>query len=78
MPERRAEGTACIERERALTDFPFPANSTRKQAALLLCDVVARRAAIEHEVIGARQHGHLEPNLRNAQDRERGWRRSRE
>jgi uncharacterized protein (TIGR02678 family) len=44
-PERRAEGTACIERERELTDFPFPANSTRKQAALLLCDHVARRAA---------------------------------
>jgi uncharacterized protein (TIGR02678 family) len=45
VPERRAEGTACIERERTLTDFPFPSNSTRKQAALLLCDVVARRAA---------------------------------
>lgn len=45
MPERRAEGTACIESDRTLTDFPFPANSTRKQAALLLCDLVARRAA---------------------------------
>lgn len=45
VPERRAEGTACIERERSLTDVPFPANSTRKQAALLLCDLLARRAA---------------------------------
>jgi uncharacterized protein (TIGR02678 family) len=41
VPERRAEGTACIEPERTLTDVPFPANSTRKQAALLLCDVLA-------------------------------------
>jgi uncharacterized protein (TIGR02678 family) len=41
VPERRAEGSACIEPERTLTDLPFPANSTRKQAALLLCDVLA-------------------------------------
>jgi uncharacterized protein (TIGR02678 family) len=41
VPERRAEGTACIEPERTLTDLPFPANSTRKQAALLLCDMLA-------------------------------------
>jgi uncharacterized protein (TIGR02678 family) len=41
VPERRAEGTACIERDRQLTDLPFPANSTRKQAALLLCDLLA-------------------------------------
>jgi uncharacterized protein (TIGR02678 family) len=47
VPERRAEGTACIEPERALTDLPFPANSTRKQAALLLCDVLTRRATEE-------------------------------
>jgi uncharacterized protein (TIGR02678 family) len=45
IPERRAEGTACIEHERSLTDVPFPANSTRKQAALLLCDFFAQRAA---------------------------------
>jgi uncharacterized protein (TIGR02678 family) len=45
VPERRAEGTACIEPERTLTDLPFPANSTRKQAALLLCDVLAGRVA---------------------------------
>jgi uncharacterized protein (TIGR02678 family) len=44
VPERRAEGTACVEPGRALTDLPFPAQSTRKQAALLLCDVLARRA----------------------------------
>jgi uncharacterized protein (TIGR02678 family) len=41
VPERRAEGTACIEPDRTLTDLPFPANSTNKQAALLLCDMLA-------------------------------------
>jgi uncharacterized protein (TIGR02678 family) len=51
VPERRAEGTACIERERTLTDFPFPSNSTRKQAALLLCDLAARRAADGAELL---------------------------
>ena len=45
VPERRAEGTACIDRDRALTDLPFPANSTRKQVALLLCDVLAEGPA---------------------------------
>ncbi|MGH2741199.1 MAG: TIGR02678 family protein, partial [Thermoleophilaceae bacterium] len=46
VPERRAEGTACIEGERWLTDLPFPARSARKQAALLLCDELARRLAL--------------------------------
>jgi uncharacterized protein (TIGR02678 family) len=36
--ERRAEGTAAIEAGRDLTDLPFPAGSTVKQLALLLCD----------------------------------------
>lgn len=36
--ERRAEGTATIEAGRELTDLPFPAGSTVKQLALLLCD----------------------------------------
>lgn len=45
VPERRAEGTACIEPERWLTDLPYPARSARKQAALLLCDELARRLA---------------------------------
>jgi uncharacterized protein (TIGR02678 family) len=50
VPERRAEGTACIDRDRGLTDLPFPANSTRKQVALLLCDVLAERpTAITYE-----------------------------
>jgi uncharacterized protein (TIGR02678 family) len=58
VPERRLEGTACIERERTLTDLPFPANSTRKQAALLLCDVLARHAGegagpLSHEALRA-------------------------
>lgn len=51
IPERRAEGTACIEPERTLTDLPFPANSTRKQAALLLCDALAQRAGGEAETL---------------------------
>jgi uncharacterized protein (TIGR02678 family) len=36
--ERRAEGTAALEPGRELTDLPFPAGSTVKQLALLLCD----------------------------------------
>ena len=39
--ERRAEGTAAIEVGRELTDLPFPAGSTVKQLALLLCDWLA-------------------------------------
>ncbi|MGH3030650.1 MAG: TIGR02678 family protein [Gaiellaceae bacterium] len=65
VPERRAEGTACIEPERMLTDLPFPANSTRKQAALLLCDVLARRAGedaapLAHEELRAAMHALVE------------------
>jgi uncharacterized protein (TIGR02678 family) len=36
--ERRAEGTAALEAGRELTDLPFPAGSTVKQLALLLCE----------------------------------------
>jgi uncharacterized protein (TIGR02678 family) len=39
--ERRAEGSALIIDDRAFTDLPFPANSTSRQVALLLCDVLA-------------------------------------
>jgi uncharacterized protein (TIGR02678 family) len=39
--ERRAEGTAALEAGRELTDLPFPAGSTVKQLALLLCDWLA-------------------------------------
>jgi uncharacterized protein (TIGR02678 family) len=39
--ERRAEGTAALEAGRQLTDLPFPAGSTVKQLALLLCDWLA-------------------------------------
>jgi uncharacterized protein (TIGR02678 family) len=38
--ERRQEGSAAIEPGRELTDLPFPANATRKQLALLLCDAL--------------------------------------
>lgn len=63
VAERRAEGTACIDRDRGLTDVSFPANSTRKQVALLLCDVLAGRERVTHEelrgAVGAlvEQHG---------------------
>src|SRR5947208_297623 len=39
--ERRADGSALIVDDRAFTDLPFPTNSTTKQVALLLCDVLA-------------------------------------
>jgi len=39
--ERRAEGSALIADDRAFTDLPFPTNATVKQAALLLCDMLA-------------------------------------
>ena len=41
--ERRAEGTAAIDAGRELTDLPFPAGSTPKQLALLLCDWLAEQ-----------------------------------
>jgi uncharacterized protein (TIGR02678 family) len=49
--ERRAEGTAALEPGRELTDLPFPAGSTVKQLALLLCDwLAAEREASWPEV----------------------------
>ena len=42
--ERRAEGTALVTDDRALTDLPFPTRATAKQAALLLCDALLREA----------------------------------
>jgi uncharacterized protein (TIGR02678 family) len=43
--ERRAEGSALIVDDRLFTDVPFPTNSTTKQIALLLCDVLADAGA---------------------------------
>ncbi len=40
--ERRAEGTALITDDRALTDVAFPTRATVKQVALLLCDALRR------------------------------------
>ena len=40
--ERRAEGTALITDDRALTDIPFPTRATTKQLTLLLCDALSR------------------------------------
>jgi uncharacterized protein (TIGR02678 family) len=55
--ERRAEGTAMIAPDRALSDVAFPTNATVKQVALLLCDVLVARghdAAISAEAL--REH----------------------
>jgi len=55
--ERRAEGTAMIATDRALSDVAFPTNATVKQVALLLCDVLAARdddAVISAEAV--REH----------------------
>lgn len=38
--ERRAEGTAVVTDDRALTDVPFPTRATGKQVALLLCGLL--------------------------------------
>lgn len=39
--ERRAEGSAVVVEDRALTDLPFPTNATTKQLVLLLCGTLA-------------------------------------
>ncbi len=54
--ERRAEGTAMVATDRALSDVVFPTNATVKQVALLLCDVLARAgdAAVSPETL--REH----------------------
>ncbi len=59
--ERRAEGTATVEAGRELTDLPFPAGSSVKQLALLLCDWLAgeREATwpeLRHAVRGLLAH----------------------
>ncbi len=57
--ERRAEGTAMIAPDRALSDVAFPTNATVKQAALLLCDVMVAQdddAVISAEAL--REHVH--------------------
>ncbi len=49
--ERRAEGTALVTDDRALTDVPFPTRATAKQAALLLCDALIREAGTPHSAV---------------------------
>ncbi|MDP8968625.1 MAG: TIGR02678 family protein [Actinomycetota bacterium] len=49
--ERRAEGSALIVEDRALTDIPFPTNATVKQVALLLCDVLATSPVLSAEAL---------------------------
>jgi uncharacterized protein (TIGR02678 family) len=50
--ERRIEGSAAIETGRALTDLPYPAQSTIKQLALLLCDALSHAHAEGLELVG--------------------------
>ncbi|HEV7808157.1 MAG TPA: TIGR02678 family protein [Solirubrobacteraceae bacterium] len=49
--ERRAEGSALIVEDRALTDVAFPTNATVKQVALLLCDTLATRLVLSAEAL---------------------------
>lgn len=49
--ERRAEGSALVVEDRALTDVAFPTNATVKQVALLLCDVVATSVVLSAEAL---------------------------
>lgn len=49
--ERRAEGSALIVEDRALTDIAFPTNATVKQAALLLCETLATSAVLSAEAL---------------------------
>jgi uncharacterized protein (TIGR02678 family) len=72
--ERRAEGTALVVNDRALTDVPFPTNATTKQLALLLCDVLAAaptdrplseeqvRAAVRDLLAAHREHWQRDPD----------------
>ena len=54
--ERRAEGTALVTDDRALTDVPFPTRATTKQAALLLCDALQGEARAGAEAPGTVAH----------------------
>jgi len=67
LVERRAEGTALIAGDRALSDVAFPTNATVKQVALLLCDalvaegrnaVISEEALREHVRALLLRHGH--------------------
>jgi uncharacterized protein (TIGR02678 family) len=50
--ERRAEGTALVTEDRALTDMPFPTRATAKQVALLLCDALRHEAGATPQASG--------------------------
>jgi uncharacterized protein (TIGR02678 family) len=54
--ERRAEGSALIVEDRALTDIAFPTNATVKQVALLLCDGLAKSAVLSAEALLSAVH----------------------
>lgn len=75
--ERRAEGTALVTDDRALTDVPFPTRATAKQAALLLCDALCREGdpeIVAHERVvaltrelAAEHHAHWQRDPRDPQ-----------
>lgn len=54
--ERRAEGTALVTDDRALTDLPFPTRATTKQVALLLCDALRHEAGATTQATGVVAH----------------------
>jgi uncharacterized protein (TIGR02678 family) len=49
--ERRAEGSALVVDDRALTDIAFPTNATVKQVALLLCDALTTSVVLSAEAL---------------------------
>jgi uncharacterized protein (TIGR02678 family) len=49
--ERRAEGSALVVEDRALTDIAFPTNATVKQVALLLCDALTTSVVLSAEAL---------------------------
>ncbi|MEJ7893156.1 MAG: TIGR02678 family protein [Solirubrobacteraceae bacterium] len=57
--ERRREGTALIESGRELTDIAFPAASTLKQVALLLCEPLTESGSLTREGLRAAIRGLL-------------------
>jgi uncharacterized protein (TIGR02678 family) len=55
--ERRAEGSALVVDDRALTDIAFPANATVKQVALLLGDTLTTSVVLSAEALLDAVHG---------------------
>ncbi len=74
--ERRAEGTALVTDDRALTDLPFPTRATAKQAALLLCDALVGEARAAPGAQGVVAHERVVALVRGLVDEHRAhWQR---